>query len=273
MIKADLPAMAALPALAAAPLNTGFARVVVEGLVDGRLWADRLQRPRVFHALHGYGMSLVWGDAVADAFEDVVGHLRDGRYRRAVEWLQIDPRWQGLDWDGQLGAVEAPASADASCVRYTRVNFQFAADRFRQSDRPRTLPDGWHLRPAEVRDFDLVGEVVPGHFWPDAGRFLAAGGGWCAERDGQVGAIAFVSCRWDDQVEIGIETFSHARRLGLGRAAAASLVAQILRAGGQPVWSCRLENTASHALALKLGFRPSRHLPYYRMAPRRPEGG
>lgn len=269
MIKADLPAVAALPALAAAPLNTGFARVVVEGLVDGRLWVDRLQRPRVFHALHGYGMSLVWGDAVADAFEDVVSHLRDGRYRRAVEWLQIDPRWQGLDWDGRLGAVEGPASAEASCVRYTRVNFQFAADRFR----PGVLPDGWRLRPAEAGDFDLVGEVVPGRFWPDAGRFIAAGGGWCAEKDGRVGAIAFVSCRWDDQVEIGIETFADARRRGLGHAAAASLIAQILRSGHEPVWSCRLENAGSHALALKLGFQPSRHLPYYRLASHCPAAG
>lgn len=266
MIKADLPAVAARHALDAAPLNTGFARAVVAGQVNGALWMDRPDRPRVFHALHAYGMSLVWGDAVADAFEAVVSHLRNGRYRTGVEWLQIDPRWQALDWDGRLGAVAMPAPAEAPCIRHTRVNFEFVAGRFPMPSRPGILPGGWRLRPADVGDFALPGEVVPGHFWPDAGRFLAAGGGWCAERDGRVGAIAFVSCRWDDQVEIGIETFAHARRQGLGHAAAVALTAQILQAGLQPVWACRLENAASHALALKLGFEPSRHLPYYRLA-------
>lgn len=267
MIRVDLPAGWALRSLEAAPLNSGFVRVILEGQVKGGLWVDRLKSPRVMHALHPYGMSLVWGDAVADGFEQIIAHLRDGGYRTRNEWLQIDPRWEALDWDRRLGAANGAAGSDSAwCVRHTRVNFGFDAARFRQLARGGVLPGGWRLRRADAGDFGLPGEVVPNRFWHDAAPFLGAGGGWCAEQAGRVGAIAFVSYRWGDETEIGIETFEPARRQGLGRAVAARMIADVLEAGLRPVWSCRLENRASCALAHTLGFVPLRNLLYYHLS-------
>lgn len=261
------PFAPALRALDAVPLNTGFARVVLEGRADGQIWVDRLESPRVMHAIHSYGMSLVWGDAVSEGFNIIVSHLREGRYRSARdEWLQIDPRWQDLEWDRRLGAQTADSAAeDAPCIRHARVNFNFDEQYFRQSEGRFALPDGWRLRPAIAADVQLQGQVVPRHFWRDAQQFLAGGGGWCAEKDGQVGAIAFVSYRWGDEAELGIETMAHARRQGLGSAVAAALIADVLRAGLIPVWSCRMDNLASYALAQQLGFRPQEPRPYYRL--------
>jgi RimJ/RimL family protein N-acetyltransferase len=98
--------------------------------------------------------------------------------------------------------------------------------------------------------------VVPGGFWPDAASFLAHGGGAVVERDGEVGAIAFTSYRWDDRVEIGIETLPAHRRQGLASRAAAALIERVLAAGLTPVWSCREDNTGSVRLAERLGFVP-----------------
>lgn len=269
MIRMNVPAPWALATLDSAPLNTGFIRTVLDGTSDGALWVDRAEAPRVLHAMHTYGMSLIWGDAVADGFEPVIGHLRTGAYRTIVdEWLQIDPRWQDLNWDQRLGAVPSALAVESDpCRRHTRLNFRFEMEAFRQLDAKRAAPDGWHFRLATPDDFDLPGQVVPRWFWRDARRFLAAGGGWCAEQDGQVGAIAFVSYRWGDEFEIGIETFPHARRQGLGRAVAACLISDILQANLRPVWSCRLENTASCQLAGALGFRQDRAIPYYHLKP------
>lgn len=267
MIRLDADAMcAALASLDRLGLNNGFARAVLDGKVDGTLVGDRASAPRVLHALHPYGMSLVWGEAVDEAFDAVVAHLRAGAYRGRAEWLQVDPRWDTLPWDRALGAVPAEgADESAPCTRYARVSFRFDAACF-LARTPAAVAAGWQLRRAVASDFALAGSVVPAHFWRDADQFLAAGGGWCAERDGSVGAIAFTSFRSGDELELGIETFAAARRQGLGRAVAARMVGELVQSGITPVWSCRRENVASHELAQQLGFVPTLILPYYRLA-------
>lgn len=253
-------------------VNTGFARAVAERMVDGALWADRLPAPRAFHALHPYGMSLVWGDSLAAAADDVADHLIRGDYRRSDEWLQVDPRWPQLDWDALLGAEPADrlvGGGEAGVVRFSRVNFSFDPARFRALHGASVVPDGWRVRRAAAPDFSLTGSVVPKFFWRDAAQFLAQGGGWCLERDGNPGAIAFTSFRFGREVEIGIETMPLARRQGLGLAVAVAMIKDLLADDLTPVWSCRRENQASYELALRLGFRLTRTIPYYRLPARR----
>ncbi|MGT0250449.1 GNAT family N-acetyltransferase [Burkholderia pyrrocinia] len=267
MFPANVLAACALRSLDSVPLNTGFVHAVLEGQVDGGLWVDRPDAPRVWHARHPYGMSLVWGDAVDEGFEQVVNHIKGGKYRTdRDEWLQVDPRWQSLGWDRHLGVLEASKTIDSpTCVRHSRVNFTFDEGKFVRLGPGRELPDGWRLRPAIAADWELPGQVVPRHFWRNAREFLAAGGGWCAEHAGHVGAIAFVSYRWGDEFEIGIETFAHARRQGLGLAVATRLISDVLKASLIPVWSCRMENAASYSLAQVLGFLPRAVFPYYQL--------
>jgi RimJ/RimL family protein N-acetyltransferase len=248
------------------PVNTGFARAVLDGTARGTLWCDRPAEPRAFHAAHGYGMSLVWGAAVDAAFGAVVARLRGGA-ARGEEWLQVDPRWSGLAWDAALGAVpfDAPAAAEpGATARHVRLNFAHRADA-RRAARP--LPAGWRARAATAADFGWAGEVVPAGFWPDAASFLAHGGGVVAERavDGAPGAIAFASYRTGDDLEIGIETAPAFRGRGLGAHVAGAFVDVVRGDGLTPVWSCREDNVASVRVAVAAGFVPTARLPYYHL--------
>lgn len=248
------------------PVNTGFARAVLAGSAAGTLWWDREVDPQAFHVVHAYGMSLVWGPGVAAAFDAVVARLRDGT-GAGEEWLQIDPRWSGLGWDAALGAVpfDAPeAGAPGATARHVRLNFAHDPGAVRPT---RPLPDGWRIRAATAADFDRSGTVVPSAFWPDAGAFLAHGGGVVAERaaDGVVGAIAFASYRTGDDLEIGIETEAEHRDRGLGAHVARAFVDVVRGAGLTPVWSCREDNVASARVAASAGFVPTARLPYYHL--------
>lgn len=251
------------------PVNTGFARAVLDGAAAGALWCDRAREPRAFHAVHGYGMSLVWGPGVDAAFGAVLARLRGAGSEPAPrdEWLQVEPRWAGLGWDVALGAVpfDAPgAAAPGATARHVRLNFVHDPRARRTT---RALPDGWRTRPATEADFGRPGTVVPAGFWPDAAAFLAHGGGLVAERvaDGAVGAIAFASYRTGRDLEIGIETAPACRGRGLGTHVAGAFVDVVRRAGLTPVWSCREDNVASARVAASAGFVPTARLPYYHL--------
>jgi len=260
-----------VPGLIHVDLNHGFARAVVQGLVAGRVWVDQKPAARVAHAWHPYGMSLVWGDELGLAIGTITEHLRAGFYRTQDEWLQIDPRWEHLDWDTLLDATPgdgAQESASSKAQRYSRVNFRFDPKAFEYRRKQAMPPPGWRVRPMSAQEFNLPGiGVTPKAFWRDAAQFLAHGGGWCAECDGEVGAIAFSSFRFDNTLEIGIETLAAYRGRGLALAVAVAMIREILDAGIEPVWSCRKENTPSLELARRLGFSATKVFPYYRLSP------
>jgi GNAT superfamily N-acetyltransferase len=240
------------PPLAAVPIFTGTARAVVEGLSEGRIWRDGAAA----HALHNYGMSFIWGEDVGRAFSALIAHLKDGAYRVKDEWLQIDPRWSHLDWDGQLAAP-----------RFTRVNFRFDRDTFAARHTAPVLPPGWRIAPLREAEFNLPDVAVsPRPFWKSFAAFAGHGGGVVAVKDGEVGALAFTATRFDDWLEIGIETRAAYRGQGLARAVAAAMIRNCFASGLTPVWACRKENTASLMLAQALGFVVTKELPFYRLA-------
>jgi RimJ/RimL family protein N-acetyltransferase len=234
------------------PIFTGFARAVLERASGGRVWC----REGAVHALHDYGMSLVWGEGVGRAFPALIEHLNTGAYRNRDEWLQVDPRWGDLDWDGQLQAE-----------RFHRVNFRFDRLVFESRHSATALPPGWTTRPLVEAAYDLPDvHVTPCAFWKDFSAFQDHGGGVMAEKDGEVGAIAFSATRFDDWLEIGIETRAAFRGQGLARAVAAAMIRQCLDSGLTPVWACRQENAGSLRLAQSLGFVIEKVVPFWRLA-------
>jgi hypothetical protein len=240
------------PPLEPVPIFTGFVRTVLDGVANGRVWADA----GAAHALHSYGMSLVWGAGVDRAFDGVIAHLNGGGYRTRDEWLQIDPRWAHLDWERRLNAE-----------RHTRVNFRFDRAAFEGRHTAPVLPPGWSLATLDEAAFALPDvSVTPRAFWKDYAGFLAHGGGVVVMQGGEVGAMAFASTRGDDWLEIGIETRSAYRGQGLARAAAVAMIVKVLAAGLTPIWACRESNTGSLKLAQSLGFTVAKTLPFYRLA-------
>lgn len=241
-------------------MNVGFARAVLEGDADEELWSSASGGGAAHHVMHSYGMSLIWGERVGDAFDEIVERLLDGSYRTRDEWLQIDPRWAHLPWKERLVQPDGmpPLRVDS------RVTFIFDRALFRAATSI-VAPMGWSIVPADASDFDRPGSVVPSYFWRDPAQFLAHGGRWRAEMDGRRGALVFSSFRFDSELELelGIDTAPESRGQGLGAAVAAWMIEDLLTQGITPVWSCRAGNTASARLAEKLGFHISKRLPYF----------
>lgn len=255
----------ALDALDTVPLNTMFAAAALDA--GAPLWADRAVGAQAFHVVHRYGMSFVWGPAVGDAFSLVVAHL--AARRSGEEWLQVEPRWSGLDWEGAVGAQagcgDAGPARTVTVARHARVGFVFDAGAFAARRDVLVSPEGWEARRATAADFGWSGAVVPSLFWPDAITFLAAGGGVVLESGDGIGAMAFASYRRGDRLEIGIETADPWRRRGLAAAAAAAMIGSTLADGLTPVWSCRDGNVGSYRLACSVGFRPTTRTPYFHL--------
>jgi RimJ/RimL family protein N-acetyltransferase len=263
----DFPAL--LPALRSVPINHLFARSVLERKVVGEAWVDRVDAPSLAHVIHPYGMTLLFGDAGAIDPADLKAHLLDAGRDGADKWLQASPETLPPLLDALFDVV--PAAPDEMpggprVQRYTRQNFRFDARCPPAQRAPDPLPAGACLRPLRATDFALPDIAVSPHrFWTNAGDFLAHGGGWGVDSDGELAAMAFTSFRFDRQLEIGVETRARHRGRGYARLAARALIDQCLAQDLEPVWACRKENHASHALALALGFAPTVAVPYYRL--------
>jgi GNAT superfamily N-acetyltransferase len=247
-----------LDSLTAVGANVGFVRAVLDGVVDGQVWISESVGTGAAYARHHYGMSLIWGDRLGEAVDEVVAHVATRIAAPEPEWLQVDPRWAALPWAEALRR----AAPGAEVTEEVRANFAFDPQRFARQRAGFAVGDGWELAPATAEDFAFDAGVAPSAFWHDAEQFLAHGGGWCARRDGVVGAMAFASFPLYDGLEIGIETRPEVRGQGLGTAVAAAMIDDLLARGTTPVWSCRRGNAASFRLATRLGFVPTVELPY-----------
>lgn len=260
---------ALLPALRRVPINHLFARSVLERKVDGAAWADRADAPALVHVVHPYGMTLLFGDAQAVDPAALKAHLLAAGANGADRWLQASPGTLPPLLDRLFDA--APAAPDEApggpkVQRYMRQNSRFDALCPAARREPAPLAEGVRLRPLVAGDFALPGIAVSPHrFWNDAGQFLAHGGGWAVECDGELASMAFTSFRFDAQLEIGVETRAPYRGRGFARLAARALIDQCRAQGLEPVWACRRENHGSYALALALGFAPTVAVPYFRL--------
>lgn len=253
------PQRALLASLGAVGANVGFARAVLDGSVDGEVWTPAVPPGEAAYARHRYGMSLIWGDRLGDVFDEVVAHLAGRVQAAGTEWLQVDPRWAALPWAEALRR----AAPGAQVTEDVRANFAFDERLFASGREATAVAPGWVVDRLRAADFAVRGSVVPSAFWRDAAELLAHGGGWCARRDGVVGAMAFSSFPvYDGGVEIGIETRPEHRGRGLAAAVAGAMIHDLLESGATPVWSCRRGNVASYRLALRLGFVPTVELPY-----------
>lgn len=258
-----------LPALRRVPINTLFARTVLEQRVAGAVWADRRDQPSLFHVIHPYGMTLLFGDARGTAPDALKAHLLAQGAKRRDTWLQAGSEPLSALLDDLLEVEWAAADQQPGgprVQRYTRSNFVFDPQRYAAKRSALAPHERFAVRPMLAAEFALADiGVSPHQFWTSADQFFAHGGGWCLERDGALASMAFSSFRFDHQLEIGVETRSNYRGRNFAFHAACALIDQCIAQGLEPVWSCRKENKASYKLALALGFVPTIEIPYYRL--------
>ncbi|MDP2345975.1 MAG: GNAT family N-acetyltransferase [Deltaproteobacteria bacterium] len=242
-----------LAALDALPLNTLFARAVVLDEAAGRVLVGP-DAANATYVVHDYGMSLLFG---ADLDDATLAYVLT-RDRARDEWLQVAPTRAAA----RFARLEPPQARE----QHTRVNFAFSPMLFHT--RRRALAASPKIEPVSESTFAVAGSVVPQAFWRDSRRFLELGTGFAVLVEGEVASIAFSAFVTATQLEIGIETAAPFRGRGLAAFACVALIDHCLARGLEPVWSCRLENTASHRLATSLGFTPTRALPCFRLPAR-----
>lgn len=117
------------------------------------------------------------------------------------------------------------------------------------------LPDGFQIREINAELLEKIkGNITPYFSWDSAESFLEKGKGYCIVKENTAAAWAFSAAVSGTEIDIGIETNSEYRRLGLAEIAAKKMIEYCFERDKRPVWACHSENTASWKLAEKLGF-------------------
>jgi hypothetical protein len=261
------------------PMNTLFARAVVEGHVAGKVYVDDPHAPRSGYVAHPYGMSLLFGSPADENFRRALAPYLLGEtvVRTSPEWLQVFPDEWSVILDAMFGsrlvrtegngaAAETSTPCEEQVILDTRVNFRFNRNLYE------TVRQSLHL-PAEcdiISDIEAIyssmhGSVVPSVFWDSATDLREHGAAFALTWRGEIASTAFASFVLDDFLELGIETIERFRGKGLAVHACSALIDYCIARRLEPVWACRLSNVGSYRLAKRLGFDHLRSLPYYRL--------
>jgi hypothetical protein len=262
----------AAKALSGVKINHLFAKSVFEGVVDGTVYVDKLPLPNVYYIKHPYGMSLVWGDR--DAF---LGWHDFWKYLEAYsnlngrdEWLQVWPEElsDAFSISDQIPASDIRKGSFHRLVEpHERLNFGFERSKFLEGRTSivRALNTETIVRTGSNEYDKFVGSVVPDYFWRSKDAFLDKGVGFSLITEGVVASTVFSAFIHGKQVELGIETNDKYQGRGYAYAVCCRLIDYCLELGYEPVWSCRMGNTGSVKLAMKLGFYPTKTIPYFRI--------
>ena len=255
-------------------INNFFARSVIERHVTGKIFVDDLQYPKTYYVLHPYGISLLFGNHgnqhFNQQFKTYALNLNGSRSNH--EWMQTYPR----DWDPVLEelfgdlVIKAAGNSDNKTTGIielnSRVNFRFNREKYLQRKRPYLAAGDW-IAETDATYFERMhGSVIPLKFWDSASDFKEKGKGFTLLHQGQIASTAYSAFVHEGILEIGIETVDGFRGKGFAELTCSALIDYCLESDLVPIWSCRLENTASYELAQKLGFEPILQLPFYRLS-------
>lgn len=261
----------ATAALNRVTFNNLFARFVLEQQINGTVYVDNTEHPETFYISHPYGMSLLFGKTDNDTFN---AKFRDYAFntfnvRTNYEWLQVFPSaWDetciGLFGDKLVNSKDSTDDPTKIEV-HTRVNFKFNKEKYLDFKSKRISKVVQIVRTDAAIFENMPGSVVPKFFWKDPEHFGDSGVGFSLMVEGKVASTAYSAFILDDKLEIGIETIAETRGKGFARAVCSALIDYCIENNYEPVWACRLENTASYYLAQKLGFETTVYLPFYRL--------
>ncbi len=264
----------ALPALMEVKINNLFARSVVENHVEGIVYADRTDNPETFYVVHPYGMSLLFGKADNDLFnQSFLNHAlnREGN-RKKIEFMQVYP----TEWEKKLKTLFGnhmvyPKDSNLKNQRgqielHRRLNYQFNEERYSLLKQSSWKAD-FQIIPINERMYETIrGSVVPGFYWRNAAHFTNNGIGFAIIIDGKIASFAFSAFVHDDKIEIGVETYPEYQKKSLAQYACMAMIDYCLKNERIPVWACRKGNTGSCRLAEKMGFEPVKEHAYYKLS-------
>jgi len=254
-------------------INHLFAEAVLLGHANGKVYVDQAMNPTSFYVCHPYGMSLLFGDTRNEKFNIwLLEHaLNNLKTRNSYEWLQAFPEtWNHIiqtHWKEHLIKQEDNYNLiDEHRIEVnTRVNFKFNKTTYLQFKDKHPLENGSVIRTTDKIFENMEGSVIPRRFWENSVDFLNRAIAFSVLEGDKVAATAFSAFLIGNQLEIGIETSDGFRGKGYALAACSALIDYCLEFNYEPVWGCKLENTASYLLSQKLGFEPIIYWPFYRL--------
>ena len=254
-------------------INHLFAEAVVLGHVSGTVYVDQVVNPATFYVSHPYGMSLLFGDTRNEKFNLwLLGHaLNDFKTRDRYEWLQAYPEKWNLELNSKwkehlIKQEENNQQITAQQIEVnTRVNFKFNKSVYLNFKEINQFADGNTIRTTPEIFENMSGSVIPCRFWDNVADFSTRAIAYSVLVGTKVASTAFSAFIINNQLEIGIETSEAFRGKGHALSACSALIDYCLEHDYEPVWGCKLENTASYLLAQKLGFEPTICWPFYRL--------
>lgn len=256
------------------PFNNLFARAVIEHMVSGKVYVDNVRDIKTAYIVHPYGMTLLLGDSDNGDFNQQFRKyaLNIDSKRNSFEWMQIYPK----SWDNKLKNLfgEQLITSDKNISKIengiielnTRVNFQFDKTTY-LTRKVSNYEQSIEITRTDRQMFrQMKGTVIPKYFWDSEEDFFNNGMAYSLLYKGELASMSFSSYKFGDQFELGIETIPEFRGKGLAEIVCCALIDYCIEKHYEPIWACRKENMGSYKLALKLGFKPTQELPYYRLS-------
>jgi GNAT superfamily N-acetyltransferase len=233
--------------------HMAFVHSVIDGTMAGVAFADRADAPRSAIVCNEGGFWHAIGEPKAQLAREAAGELPGlVRYPGTAVWASTPA------WDAALGEVFA--------VRRERLEFM-APEGFPAR---RALPERFHVVPIDAAiAAKFEGAVDPWvvAVWGGPEGFAERAFGF-AVMDGDRLASFCCPCAVGGpegliEAEVEVGTSDAYRRMGLARAASIEYFEECQRRGLVPSWTCAADNSASHRLALSLGFRLARSVGGY----------
>ncbi len=213
---------------------------VVEGIQCGEIYESTDKRS-VF-IWHDCGFAFLAGACDVSFLEAVYERLLDKNHTNQKRLILFANSTQAKDF----------FSEKAHAAVEQRYFFEY---RNAHPAYPVSFPDGYTIQEMDAVILPrIMGKITPKFSWSSDEEFLKKGKGFCILHGESIAAWAFTAAVSSKEIDIGVETCSEYQKRGLAAIVASRMIQYILEQNKTPVWACHAQNTASQALAKKIGF-------------------
>jgi RimJ/RimL family protein N-acetyltransferase len=244
-------------------------RAVIEGTSPGRVYVDRVEKPRTAFmcTVEGYYLAGYDGN---DEFNTslnklILENLFAGDTVRTGE-TDVAIGFHPDSWEDQMPKI-FKGRVPLTTARRHYICTELNEDHWRDH-----VPKGFRVQQIDAKLLQTPRLEIPTHVtgwmrtnWGSISDFMEKGFGFCTLRDKQIVSWSIADCVSGNAGEIGIHTHEDYRRQGLATLTAAAAVDYSLSSGLRYVgWHCDEYNMGSIGVAEKVGFKLERkYIQYY----------
>ncbi|MDM7852106.1 GNAT family N-acetyltransferase [Pseudochrobactrum kiredjianiae] len=226
---------------------------VLDGSIEGEVWADSHTDPKIVIAINGSSYFLAGNPGIslqtANKIKDIIP---DWAYIFAEEcWF---PHFAKI-WGNQF-AIPHPR------IRMGYVTGNTLPELYLPSTKFEIVPIDQALFSQAPENIELLEEKAEG--WVSLNVFFEKAVGFCALYQGKIVSHCLTDSVSGVRCEIGVETDPDFQRMGLGRAVSSATLAECFRRGVQDIeWHSHASNKGSRAIGKAIGLTElDRHIAY-----------